>query len=314
MLGKILVQSGEVAVGKLIAVMAESTEAAVAFKAFSVSDFLPSTGSAKAVAPTPSPPPATPTAPSSAASATAPAAVTASSSTSSGGRLAASPYAKKLALEAGVALGEIAGTGPGGRIIAADVSDWLKSGASRPVAASASASASAVASAAAGAPAVAAASGPSADVAVSGMRRVIAARLTSSKQTVPHYYLTSEIALDALLSVRATLNATLPVEGKLSVNDFIIRAVALACKKVPEVNSSWLDSVIRTYDYVDVSVAVAVPDGLITPIVRDAHVKGLSAINRCAGSVRAPRTSPGHLYYPPSPPPTPPYTHPVLFF
>jgi hypothetical protein len=114
------------------------------------------------------------------------------------------------------------------------------------------------------------------------MRRVIASRLTASKQTVPHYYLTSELKMDALLAARAQLNAELPPEGKLSVNDFLIRAAALACKRVPEVNSSWLGDVIRTYDYVDISLAVAVPSGLITPIVRDAHVKGLSAINRCA--------------------------------
>jgi len=167
----------------------------------------------------------------------------------------------------------LTGTGPNGRVIAADVSDWLASASARAAAAPAPA-------AAAAAPAAADARAGFSDVAASGVRRVIAARLTASKQAVPHYYLTSEIALDALLAMRATLNADLPAEGKLSVNDFIIRAAALACKRVPEVNSSWLDSVIRTYDYVDISVAVAVPDGLITPIVRDAHVKGLSAINR----------------------------------
>ena len=186
-----------------------------------------------------------------------------------------------------------AGTGPNGRIIAADVTEWVASSASRVAAAPAVTSAAAAAVAPAAAAAAGGAGAGATDVATSSIRRIIAQRLTASKQTVPHYYLTSEIALDALLTLRAALNADLPAEGKLSVNDFIIRAAALACKKVPEVNSSWLGDVIRTYDYVDISVAVAVPDGLITPIVRDAHVKGLVAINRCARPAppraRAPR-------------------------
>ena len=176
-----------------------------------------------------------------------------------------------MATEAGGDLSSLpAGAGPGGRIIAADVKEFA-------------AAAPARASAAAAAPAAAAEGGYS-DTPQSGMRRVIAARLTASKQAVPHYYLTSELCLDALLAARAQLNAELPPEAKLSVNDFLIKACAVACKKVPEVNSSWLGDVIRTYDYVDVSVAVAVPSGLITPIVRDAHAKGLSAIS---GGVKA---------------------------
>ena len=179
--------------------------------------------------------------------------------------------ARQLALEKGVDVSAIVGTGPGGRVVAADVAE-------------ASTSALAPAASAAAAAAAADAQGGYSSTATSGVRRVIAQRLTASKQTVPHYYLTSEISLDALLAMRAALNAELPAEGKLSVNDFLIRAAALACKRVPEVNSSWLGDVIRTYDYVDISLAVAVPSGLITPIVRDAHVKGLSAINRCAGT------------------------------
>ena len=172
----------------------------------------------------------------------------------------------QVASEAGVDLSALpGGTGPGGRIIAADVREFA-----------ASASARAPAGAA-----LSAAEGGFSDTPQSGMRRVIAARLTASKQQVPHYYLTSELCLDALLAARAQLNAELPPEAKLSVNDFLIKACAVACKKVPEVNSSWMGDVIRTYDYVDVSVAVAVPTGLITPIVRDAHAKGLTAISRC---------------------------------
>jgi pyruvate dehydrogenase E2 component (dihydrolipoamide acetyltransferase) len=88
------------------------------------------------------------------------------------------------------------------------------------------------------------------------------------------------VQLDAILALRATLNADLPADAKLSLNDFLIKASALACKKVPEVNSSWLDNAVRAYDYVDVAVAVSIPDGLVTPIVRDAHAKGLTAISR----------------------------------
>ena len=180
-------------------------------------------------------------------------------------------FAPQLALAKGLDVSSLVGTGPGGRVLAADVAEATPSSASAAATSSASAAAASAAQQAAGG---------FSDTATTGIRRVIAQRLTASKQTVPHYYLTSEINLDALLAMRAALNAELPAEGKLSVNDFLIRASALACKRVPEVNSSWLGDVIRTYDYVDVSVAVAVPSGLITPIVRDAHLKGLSAINR----------------------------------
>lgn len=114
------------------------------------------------------------------------------------------------------------------------------------------------------------------------MRRTIAHRLTVAKQTVPHYTLTSDITLDALLALRARLNGGLKPEVRLSVNDFLVKAAALSLRRVPEMNSSWLDHAIRAYDYVDVAVAVAVPDGLVTPVVKDADTKGLSAISRYA--------------------------------
>jgi pyruvate dehydrogenase E2 component (dihydrolipoamide acetyltransferase) len=173
------------------------------------------------------------------------------------------------------------GTGPGGRIIAADVQDAIASGATARAAAAPSVSAPAAAATAAPA-AVAAGVPPRAgyvDVPHTAMRRVIAHRLTVSKQTVPHYTLTSEINLDALLALRTSLNEGLAADGKLSVNDFIIKASALAMHRVPEMNSSWLDGVIRAYEYVDVGVAVALPEGLITPIVKDADKKGLASIS-----------------------------------
>jgi pyruvate dehydrogenase E2 component (dihydrolipoamide acetyltransferase) len=110
------------------------------------------------------------------------------------------------------------------------------------------------------------------------MRKVIAKRLTEAKQTVPHFYLTIDCEVDALLKVRADLNGRSDAY-KLSVNDFVIRAVALALKKVPAANASWGEEAIKRYTDVDISVAVATPNGLITPIVHHADHKGLAAIS-----------------------------------
>ena len=287
-LGKILVASGEVAVGGFIGIMTETAQEAEAFKSLSADVILATLrgggGSAAAAAAPAAVAPSVVTSVASTAAASAPARAPAAAAVA-GSRVLASPYAKKIAEAAGIAVGSLpSGTGPNGRVIAADVTEWLASAASRAaVAAPVAAAVAAVSSSAVvggGGGAAAREGGSFIDTPATNVRKVIASRLTASKQTVPHYYLTSEISLDVLLALRAQLNADLPAENKLSVNDFIIRASALACKKVPEVNSSWLDSVIRTYDYVDISVAVAVPDGLITPIIRDAHIKGLSAINR----------------------------------
>lgn len=117
------------------------------------------------------------------------------------------------------------------------------------------------------------------DIPLTGMRKTIAKRLVESKQTVPHYYLTVEVRMDTLLATRAEMNKSLDGKAKLSVNDFVIKAAAMAMHKVPEVNSSWQDTFIRQYNNVDVSVAVATPQGLITPIVFDADRKGLTSIN-----------------------------------
>jgi pyruvate dehydrogenase E2 component (dihydrolipoamide acetyltransferase) len=180
----------------------------------------------------------------------------------------------QLAADAGIPLAALAaqGTGPGGRIIAADVRELQARG-------------GVAASAAAPAAGAAAPGGEFTDVAHSQMRRVIAQRLTASKQSVPHYYLVADVQLDALLALRSKLNGDLPAESRLSVNDFLIKASALALRKVPEVNSSWLEHAIRAYDYVDISVAVAVPDGLVTPVVRDADAKGLVAIGSTVRSL-----------------------------
>ncbi len=115
------------------------------------------------------------------------------------------------------------------------------------------------------------------------MRRIIARRLTEAKQQIPHFYLSVDVELDALLKLRTELNARSPKEGsgafKLSVNDLIIKASAAAMRRVPKVNASWTEEGVAEYEDVDISVAVAIPDGLITPIVRRADQKGLAAIS-----------------------------------
>jgi pyruvate dehydrogenase E2 component (dihydrolipoamide acetyltransferase) len=115
------------------------------------------------------------------------------------------------------------------------------------------------------------------------MRRTIARRLAAAKQEIPHFYLSMDVELDALLKLRADLNARSPKEGpgafKLSVNDFVIKASAVAMRRVPKVNASWTEEGVAEYEDVDISVAVAIPDGLITPIIRRADQKGLAAIS-----------------------------------
>ncbi len=206
-----------------------------------------------------------------------------------GSRIIASPLAKRLAAQAGLDLAGVAGSGPRGRIVKHDVAEALAKG---PVArpAVAPALAPVVAAPVAAAPTPKPAGGDDARAwsdkvglkyrlqANSGMRKVIARRLTEAKQTIPHFYLSVDVALDALLKVRTELNGK--SDGyKLSVNDFVIRAAALALKKVPAANACWTDENILLFDQVDMSVAVATPAGLITPIIKAAEAKGLAAIS-----------------------------------
>ncbi|KAJ7293698.1 dihydrolipoamide acetyltransferase [Mycena rebaudengoi] len=183
-----------------------------------------------------------------------------------GDRIFASPIAKKIALERGIPLGKLTGSGPNGRIIREDVEKY------KPSAESATATST-------GAPAQL----PDyVDTPVSNMRRTIGTRLTQSKQELPHYYVTVDITMDKVLKLREVFNKTLTEKdktAKLSVNDFIVKAVACALADVPEANSAWLGEVIRTYKKADISVAVATPSGLITPIVKDAGSKGLATIS-----------------------------------
>jgi pyruvate dehydrogenase E2 component (dihydrolipoamide acetyltransferase) len=199
--------------------------------------------------------------------------------TASGERIVASPLAKRIAADKGIDLALVKGTGPNGRIVKEDVEGFTSgaAAASAPVATAAAAPASAPTPA----PAPAIEGGaPFAEEKLSGVRKVIARRLTESKQTVPHFYLTIDIRLDALLELRAQLNKSLEPDGvKLSVNDLLIKALARALIRVPQCNVSYHGDTLRRYSRADISVAVAAPSGLITPVITSADTKGLAAIS-----------------------------------
>ena len=202
-----------------------------------------------------------------------------------GARIFASPLARRIAAEKGLDLGKITGSGPHGRIVKADVESATaapRTDAPAPAAA-----------AAAPAKAAAMASGPTAEqvmrmyegreyaeVALDGMRKTVAARLTEAKQTIPHFYLRREVQLDTLMAFRADLNKQLEARGvKLSVNDFIIKACAMALQAVPGCNAVWAGDRMLRLTPSDVAVAVAVEGGLFTPVLKDAHLKSLSALS-----------------------------------
>ncbi|EPQ29122.1 uncharacterized protein PFL1_03410 [Pseudozyma flocculosa PF-1] len=282
-LAKIIVGDGSkaVQVNSLIAIMAEEGDDLsgaddFAAKAQSESGSAPAAAEdkkeesapAKEEAPAPKeeskPEPAASSSSSSSASAGA-------SSRPAGERIFATPVARRIAQEKGIALDQIKGSGPEGRIIKADP-------------------AAAAAPAAPKAPAAAAGSSADyTDVPVSNMRRVIASRLTESKSTVPHYYVSIDVEMDKVLKLREVFNkaasdkAGKDVEkakaAKLSVGDFITKAAAVALKEVPEVNSAWYGDFIRQHHKADISIAVSTPTGLITPIVKDVGGSGLATIS-----------------------------------
>ena len=190
------------------------------------------------------------------------------SSGNSGERLAASPLAKRIAAERGIDLAGIKGSGPNGRIVKADVEE------ARPVAAAPTPTAAVIA--------------PVPDFGIpfeaeklNNIRKVIARRLTEAKQTIPHIYLTVDVQIDALLKLRSELNKALEGQGvKLSVNDLLIKALAKALLLVPKCNVSFAGDELRKYARADISVAVAAPSGLITPIIVDAGNKSVSHISK----------------------------------
>ncbi len=197
-----------------------------------------------------------------------------SKSSESSDRVIASPLAKKTAKENGVSLNEVRGTGPNGRIIQADVLEAKPKAQAPQVQVS-----KPTVSPAPTTPVTP--SVPSAeyeDIELSNIRKVIAERLLYSKTNIPHFYVNVECNVDKLMEIRAELNKYSPV--KISVNDIIIKAASLACMKVPETNSSWQGNFIRKYKNVDMSVAVQTENGLITPIIPQANLKGLADISR----------------------------------
>ena len=195
-----------------------------------------------------------------------------------GERIFVSPLAKRMASQAGIDLVGVKGTGPNGRIVKADI-EAIQPGTVRPAAPATQAVA---APAPAPKPAVAI-TAPHRLVPNSSVRKVIARRLTEAKSTIPHFYVSMDIELDALMKLRADLNAKSPKEGpgafRLSVNDLVIKAAAVTLRRIPAVNASWTEDNIVLYDNVDISVAVSIPEGLITPIIRHADQKGLSVIS-----------------------------------
>ncbi len=212
----------------------------------------------------------------------APAPAPAAPAKADGGRIFASPLARRIAAQKGLDLAQISGSGPHGRIVKADVEG-----------ATATAPAPAPAAAAAAPVPAAAPAGPSADmvarmyegreyeeIQLDGMRKTIAARLSEAKQTIPHFYLRRDIKLDALLKFRSQLNKQLEGRGvKLSVNDFIIKAVANALQQVPACNAVWAGDRVLQLKPSDVAVAVAIEGGLFTPVLQDADTKSLSALS-----------------------------------
>ncbi|UIP05774.1 pyruvate dehydrogenase complex dihydrolipoamide acetyltransferase [Erythrobacter sp. SDW2] len=197
----------------------------------------------------------------------------ASAGATSGDRIIASPLAKRIAEQKGIDLAGVKGSGPNGRIVKADVEGATASAAPKTQAA------------AAPGPAKPATLGGDLDapyeaLKLNNVRKVIARRLTEAKQTIPHIYLTVDVRLDALLKLRSQLNASLEADGvKLSVNDLLIKALARALQRVPKCNVSFQGDELFEYSRQDISVAVAAPSGLITPIIRDAGRKGLAQIS-----------------------------------
>ena len=280
-IAKILVPAGSqgVKVNTVIAVLAADGEDA----------------SQASAAPAAAPAPAAPAPAAAPVAAAAPAAAAPAAAPQSGGaRVFASPLARRLAAQNGLDLKAIAGSGPHGRVVQRDIEAALKAGTGKAAPAAAAPAPSAAAPAAVPAMATGAskeqvlklfAEGSYELVPHDGMRKTIAKRLTESKQTIPHFYVSVDCELDALLALRTQLNDAAPKSKdgkpayKLSVNDMVIKALALALRDVPDANVSWTDDAMVKHKHADVGVAVSIPGGLITPIIRSAEQKALSTIS-----------------------------------
>ncbi|MGQ3356722.1 MAG: pyruvate dehydrogenase complex dihydrolipoamide acetyltransferase [Phreatobacter sp.] len=287
-LAKIIVAEGsqDVPVNQLIAVIAAEGE--------DVKAAAGGAGAKPAAAPAPkaeaAPAPKAEPAPAPAKAATASPVPASIAEAASGIRLFASPLAKRIAKLEGIDLSKVAGTGPHGRIVERDVKAAATGGTAKAAPAPAAAPAAA-------APKPAPVAGPSdeqvkklfapgsyEEIPHDNMRKVIARRLTEAKTTIPHFYLTIDCELDALLALREQINKAAPVRDgkpayKLSVNDLVIKALALSLRAVPDANVTWTDGAMLKHQHADIGVAVSIPGGLITPVIRDACHKPVSVIS-----------------------------------
>lgn len=258
---KILKGGGDTAkLGEAIAIIGRSGEDISALLAEVSSNGSAPKAEAKKDEPSPEPPKKEP--------AVQPEPRTAPQADTSNGRMIVSPIAARMAADNGIDLRNIAGSGPGGRIVKRDIEDAISGATSTSTAPSRAFSASTVVGAS-----------PFSDEPTSKMRQVIASRLAESIGPIPTFYLTVVIEMDGLLDVRKQINAALADDAKISVNDFIVKASAMALVKHQWVNASYQDKVVRFYSQADIGVAVAIDEGLITPVVRGADLKGLSQIS-----------------------------------
>ena len=286
-LAKIVVPAGaqDVKVNELIAVIAGEGEDASAVAAGGGAPKAPAAPQAPAASAPAAAAPAAATAPAAAPGPAAPKAAA-----NGAGRVFSSPLARRLAKEAGLDIASIAGSGPHGRVVERDVKAAIAGGGAK------KAPAPQAAAVAPSAPAIAPGmsdetikklfeAGSFEEVPHDSMRKVIARRLVEAKQTIPHFYLTVDCKLDALLAAREAINAAAPKNKdkqpayKISVNDFVIKALAMALQRVPEANVTYTENTMLKHRHSDMAVAVSIPGGLITPVVRKAELKGLAAIS-----------------------------------
>jgi len=292
--GRILIAAGteKVKVNTPIAVLLAEGESASAIAAGPAA---PPPAPKPAAAPGPAPAPALAAAPRPNAAVAPPPMATPKSAAPAlaGSRMSVSPLARRLAKEGGIDLAKVQGSGPHGRIVKRDIESAARSGGARAGSTSVATTSAGLMPTAANMPAIAAMpddkilalyeKGTYEVIPHDGMRRIIAQRLTQSKQTVPHFYLSLDCRLDGLLAARERINAAAPKSGprayKLSVNDFIIKALALALQRAPAANATWTEGGMLRHRHSDVGVAVAVEGGLFTPVIRHAELKTLGEIS-----------------------------------
>ena len=303
-LGKILIGDGteNVKVNAPIAILVDDGEAVPDAPAQAAPKAEPAKPEAAARPASPPPAPKAPEpAPTPKAAEAAPAARAQGANGRDGGdRIFASPLARRMAAQAGIDLAALTGSGPNGRIIRADIEAAQKGGATQPAVAAPTAAAAPAPAPTARAPA-SAITAPHKLVPHTSMRKVIARRLTEARATIPQFYVSMDIQIDAMIGLLAQLNAKSPPKDApgaylVTINDMVIKAAATTLRKVPGINASWTEDAMALYEDVDISVAVSIPDGLITPIIRHADHKGLATISRemkdLAGRARAGKLKP----------------------